>query len=514
MSTSGSSTPTSFYRAFEDRYRGSREAITARLHAYDAFIAPLAALYQPAGALDLGCGRGEWLELLGQAGFDAGGVDLDEGMLAACRERHLRVATADAVASLRALPDASLALVSAFHLVEHIPFGMVQQMIEEALRVLRPGGLLIMETPNPENLVVGASSFYMDPSHLRPLPPNLLAFAVEHAGFARHAVLRLQEAPQLHGGAPIELMTVLDGVSPDYSVVAQKAGAPEPLARFDAPFGAGYGVDLATLARRYEAQEAHHRFEIHSALGRVDQRLTADVVALGQAAARHVQLTDDIDARLGRGEGRLAQGEAQLARHEARHAQAEARQSLAEARQERADARLAQAEAGQEQADARLGLAEAGLEARIAHVAAQLAQIDARAAQAEERAAHMAQRVADLLASSSWRITAPLRMLGAYSERWRLAREQGRIGSGLRRRAGLFVRPLVHSVLMRPRLKQAAHRVLLRFPALHARLFKLMYRNDQHHYAAAPDSAPLGDMSPRTLHIYRALQKAREARKN
>ena len=222
----------------------------------------------------------------------------------------------------------------------------------------------------------------------------------------------------------------------------------------------------------------------------MDQRLTGDVVELGQAAARQVQLAAAIDARVVQGEARMAQGEARMAHNEAR----------ADARQEQADARLAQA--------------EAGLEARIAHVAAHLAQVEARALQAEERAARMAQRVADLLASSSWRITAPLRMLGAYAERWRLARAQGRIGSGLRRRAGLVVRPLVRSVLMRPRLKQAAHRVLLRFPALHARLFKLMYRNDQHHYAAAPDSAPRGDMSPRTLHIYRALHKAREARKN
>src|SRR5437763_8718032 len=84
---------TSFYRAFEDRYRGAREIIKDRLRAYARFTDPLLGLPRPAGlapaALDLGCGRGEWLELLGEAGFAARGVDLDDGMLAACRERGL-----------------------------------------------------------------------------------------------------------------------------------------------------------------------------------------------------------------------------------------------------------------------------------------------------------------------------------------------------------------------------------------------------------------------------------------
>jgi len=218
-----------FYRAFEDRYRGSRDVIKQRLRAYQPFIAPLARL-PGAAALDLGCGRGEWLELLGESGFRARGVDLDDSMLAACRERGLQVETADALAALRACPDHSLALVSAFHLVEHIPFDLVRELAAEALRALQPGGLLIMETPNPENLVVGASSFYMDPSHLHPIPPNLLAFTAEHAGYLRHKIVRLQEEPQLHTDPALGLINVLEGPSPDYSVVAQKAADAATLA--------------------------------------------------------------------------------------------------------------------------------------------------------------------------------------------------------------------------------------------------------------------------------------------
>src|SRR5205085_6191498 len=202
-------------------YRGAREIIKDRLRAYARFTDPLLQMAGRPMALDLGCGRGEWLELLGESGFDARGVDLDEGMLAACVERGLNAQHGDALAALRETPSDSLALVSSFHLVEHLPFGLVQDLITEALRVLQPGGLLIMETPNPENLTVGATSFYLDPSHLHPLPPGLLGFAAEHAGFARQRIVRLQEEPQLHTDAPVGLINVLAGVSPDYAVVAQ-----------------------------------------------------------------------------------------------------------------------------------------------------------------------------------------------------------------------------------------------------------------------------------------------------
>ncbi|MES2115240.1 MAG: methyltransferase domain-containing protein [Pseudomonadota bacterium] len=302
-----------FYRAFEDRYRGARDVIKQRLRAYTPFLAPMAAQWPGAAALDLGCGRGEWLELLGEHGFAAHGVDLDDDMLAACRERGLAVETADALAALRARPDASLALVSAFHLVEHIGFEQVQQLIAEALRALRPGGLLILETPNPENLVVGASSFYMDPSHLRPLPPPLLAFAAEHAGYGRHKVVRLQEQPQLHTDAPLGLINVLEGPSPDYAVVAQKSAAPAALAPFDAAFEAEYGIALAPLAVRYETQLADDRGVVHRALARLDQdqaRLHLGLAEQHALAARTADALGQAEHRLGLLEQRVAQAEA------------------------------------------------------------------------------------------------------------------------------------------------------------------------------------------------------------
>ncbi|WKY27017.1 methyltransferase domain-containing protein [Pseudomonas donghuensis] len=242
----------SFYRAFEDRYRGSRELIKERLKVYHSFIAPLRTLYSECQALDLGCGRGEWLELLQECGFQAQGVDLDEGMLEVCEELQLPVEQCDALLKLKALPAESLTVVSGFHIAEHIPFASLQTLVDEALRVLKPAGLLILETPNAENLVVGTNNFYLDPTHERPLPHLLLGFLTEYAGFSRSKLLRLQEAPALREATDVDLMQVLGGVSPDYGIVAQKQGTAEQTQLFDNAFLTNYGVALGALAERYE----------------------------------------------------------------------------------------------------------------------------------------------------------------------------------------------------------------------------------------------------------------------
>ena len=143
-----------FYRAFEDRHRGTRELIAQRLLVYLPFITPLLERHAACRAADLGCGRGEWLEILIGCGFDAHGIDLDDGMLEACRERGLPAQRNDALSYLATVEDNSLAIVSGFHIAEHIPFPDLQALVAEALRVLIPGGVLILETPNAENIAV------------------------------------------------------------------------------------------------------------------------------------------------------------------------------------------------------------------------------------------------------------------------------------------------------------------------------------------------------------------------
>ncbi|MBU3623941.1 class I SAM-dependent methyltransferase [Polynucleobacter sp. AP-Latsch-80-C2] len=248
-----SSDQNNFYKAFEDQHRGSREVIKSRLSVYVPFIKKIQAAHPNATALDLGCGRGEWLELLQDNQLTASGIDLDDGMLSACRSRGLNVQTGDAIAHLKSLPADSLSIVSGFHIAEHLSLDDLQTLIKEALRTLKPAGLLILEAPNTENLVVGTSSFYLDPTHQRPLPSALLSFLVSYLGFARSKVLGVQESiPLREEQGPTSLFAVLSGVSPDFAVIAQKAGDASAMASFDVVFAKEYGLTLELLANRYQ----------------------------------------------------------------------------------------------------------------------------------------------------------------------------------------------------------------------------------------------------------------------
>jgi glycosyltransferase involved in cell wall biosynthesis/SAM-dependent methyltransferase len=241
-----------FYVSFEGRHRGSRELIKSRLMVYADFVEIVKAIYGGAKTIDLGCGRGEWLEILTEQGFDAYGVDLDDGMLQSCHQFGLKAENKDALAYLKSLADQSVAIVSGFHIVEHLPFADLQKLVKEAKRVLLPGGLLIMETPNPENILVATCSFYLDPTHNHPIPPDLLLFLADFSGFSRTKILRLQESKTLiHKEFPT-LQEVIGGVSPDYAVIAQKHANAEMYELFEPAFNQEYGLTLDSLVQGFE----------------------------------------------------------------------------------------------------------------------------------------------------------------------------------------------------------------------------------------------------------------------
>jgi SAM-dependent methyltransferase len=243
-----------FYRSFEDIHRGSRDSIAKRLEVYLPFITPLKNIHEEPLCIDLGCGRGEWLELVINHGFKAKGIDLDENMLEECKKRSFDVVCADAISALHDLPEDSVSVLSAFHLIEHISFSQLRELVLESTRVLKEGGLLILETPNPENIVVATVDFYIDPTHSRPIPPMLLEFLVMFCGFETHKILRLHGADALSENQnEISLIDVLGGVSPNYAVVAQKKSSlHEP---FKEPFSKEYGTTLNLLAQNYDTKQ-------------------------------------------------------------------------------------------------------------------------------------------------------------------------------------------------------------------------------------------------------------------
>jgi 2-polyprenyl-3-methyl-5-hydroxy-6-metoxy-1,4-benzoquinol methylase len=182
------------YVALEDQFRGSREEIKDRLRIYLPIIMEAKLGTNEMPMLDVGCGRGEWLELAKEQSLQAQGVDINRVLVENCRRQGLEVIESDVIVHLRTLPDASLGAVTGFHIIEHLPFEVVVKLMDEIVRVLKPGGVAILETPNPENVLVGSHTFYLDPTHRNPLPSALVKLIAEARGLCRVEVMDLHSS--------------------------------------------------------------------------------------------------------------------------------------------------------------------------------------------------------------------------------------------------------------------------------------------------------------------------------
>ena len=167
----------SAYTAFENRYRGSREEIRERLSDYVGWFEGLAPV------VDLGCGRGEFLDLLRERGIAARGVEGSASVVQECRDKGLDVVHGDLLDFLRAEPTGSMGGVFAAQVAEHLPPPVLHGLLAEAHRALRPGGLLVLETVNPRSVVGLLEVFNRDLTHERPLHPDTLRFLAAAHGF-------------------------------------------------------------------------------------------------------------------------------------------------------------------------------------------------------------------------------------------------------------------------------------------------------------------------------------------
>jgi O-antigen chain-terminating methyltransferase len=222
----GSDRLAALYVDFEDRFRGDRSDISKRQSVYLDRVRDAVSRTGKTSFLDIGCGRGEFLELLREGGLEPRGVDSNAAMIAHCRELGLDVSKADGIDFLREAPEGELAGISGFHIIEHIPFDALISLLDAALRALAPGGILILETPNPANLLVAAERFYFDPTHRNPLPSEMIAFMVEARGFIDVEVVPLHPVdhlPRQYDDPMLALLQEKFYGPQDYGVVARKA---------------------------------------------------------------------------------------------------------------------------------------------------------------------------------------------------------------------------------------------------------------------------------------------------
>ena len=217
-----------FYIDFEALFRGKRDDIKERLRVYLPYLNYIQTQAKQVHmkVVDVGCGRGEWLELLDEAGIPAMGVDLNAAMVDSCISSGLYAKCADAIQILEELPAGSVAAVTAFHLIEHLPFERMIALFDAAKAALCDGGVIIFETPNPENLKVGACNFYLDPTHLSPVVPQVAEFIAKQRGFKSAEILRLHPYPEqflMRGSSDVADVINKEFFGPqDYALIAVK----------------------------------------------------------------------------------------------------------------------------------------------------------------------------------------------------------------------------------------------------------------------------------------------------
>jgi len=202
------------YLAFENRFRGDPEAIADRQRFYvDLFRGA----EKP--VVDLGCGRGEFLGLLKEAGIACYGVDRHPDMATTTRDLGVEIVEADALEHLSAVEHGSLGGIFSAQMIEHLPTTSVPRFFELAAEALSPGGVLAVETINPKSLLVFAHAFYVDLGHTRPLHPLTLEFLAQEAGFGSVTVeylspppheFRPQALPEVEGEGLAGLVSQLD----------------------------------------------------------------------------------------------------------------------------------------------------------------------------------------------------------------------------------------------------------------------------------------------------------------
>ena len=194
-----------YYVAFEDANRGTEDEFIAKLAVYTNLFDPLK-LPGTAPLLDIGCGRGELLSYLRRQGITARGIDLNRVMVRVCQDAGHDVAQGDVIAYLRSVPDQSLAAVTGFHIIEHLPFETLYLLFAECYRVLKRGGFILFETPNPENILVGSHTFYHDFTHRNPVTPSAIQFLAQYHNFRDRQIIRSNPYPsdaQVPGGDPL-----------------------------------------------------------------------------------------------------------------------------------------------------------------------------------------------------------------------------------------------------------------------------------------------------------------------
>ncbi len=209
------------YFRFENKFRGSKENVLNRLEQYRKLVELIFIKSRYATSLDIGCGRGEWLGFCKSIGFKSLGIENNEIMVKECRKAGFDVKEGDALDLIKNIPSDSLSLVTAFHVIEHLTFNYLKELLSECNRVLATGGILLLETPSIDNISVSTKLFYTDPTHINPINPDSFIYFLNNVGFDASKYFYINGGP-LQESNPAYLTRLLNGIAQDICIIATK----------------------------------------------------------------------------------------------------------------------------------------------------------------------------------------------------------------------------------------------------------------------------------------------------
>ena len=211
-----------FYFNFEKKFRGNREEIIERISIYDPLVELLIKQSKDHKFLDIGCGRGEWLQKWHQKISSSLGIEVDSNMANYCLNKGYQVIHDDAINSLKNISDESVTLITIFHMIEHLDNNYLNKLITSCYRILDKNGILIIETPSIDNLSVSTKSFYLDPTHVNHINPDGFSFLIDQKGFSKSKYFYINGGP-LNSASPLKITKILNGVAQDVAFIATKS---------------------------------------------------------------------------------------------------------------------------------------------------------------------------------------------------------------------------------------------------------------------------------------------------
>ena len=210
-----------FYLDFENKFRGDTQSILSQFSKYDFLIDLIIKDIENPKLIDIGSGRGEWIQKWSNKVEDCFGIENDQEMISLCREKGLNIIDGDAIDILPTLSTNSVSILTMFHTIEHIDYKQSIAILSECYRVLSEDGIFIIETPSIDNLIVSTNTFYLDHTHISHINPEALKFSMKSIGFDKVNDFYINGGP-MKDDKHSKITRILNGVAQDLLIVATK----------------------------------------------------------------------------------------------------------------------------------------------------------------------------------------------------------------------------------------------------------------------------------------------------